>query len=57
MSEHLMDVHFEAPCLNCQDRHIGCHGKCEKYLKYAAKERKAKYLKYQKETQWESREE
>lgn len=57
MSEHLMDVHFEAPCLNCQDRQIGCHGKCEKYLKYAAKERRAKYLKYQKETQWESREE
>lgn len=20
-------------CRNCPDRHIGCHGECEKYLK------------------------
>ena len=20
------------PCLNCENRHSGCHGKCEKYL-------------------------
>ena len=19
------------PCFNCPDRHIGCHGKCERY--------------------------
>ena len=22
------------PCLNCCDRHIGCHSECEKYLAY-----------------------
>ena len=20
------------PCRNCEDRHIGCHGTCEKYI-------------------------
>lgn len=22
------------PCKNCSDRHIGCHGSCERYLAY-----------------------
>ena len=22
-----------APCKNCQERHLGCHSHCEKYLK------------------------
>lgn len=22
------------PCYHCQDRHQGCHGKCEKYAEY-----------------------
>ena len=22
------------PCLNCPDRHTGCHSSCEKYLAY-----------------------
>lgn len=22
-------------CWNCQERHIGCHAHCEKYLQYA----------------------
>ena len=22
------------PCNNCSDRHIGCHGGCERYLAY-----------------------
>lgn len=22
------------PCNNCSDRHIGCHGSCERYLTY-----------------------
>lgn len=27
----------EVPCRNCKDQHIGCHGSCEAYLKYAQK--------------------
>ena len=23
-----------APCLDCPDREMGCHSKCEKYQKY-----------------------
>ena len=25
---------MKAPCKNCEKRYIGCHGRCEKYLKY-----------------------
>lgn len=25
-----------APCKDCQDRHEGCHGECERYKAYAA---------------------
>lgn len=25
-----------APCRNCTDRNIGCHGQCEKYAAYRA---------------------
>ena len=24
------------PCFNCPDRHVGCHGKCEKYQTWNA---------------------
>ena len=24
----------KVPCNGCQDRHMGCHGKCEKYQAY-----------------------
>ena len=23
-----------APCMNCSDRHIGCHGICDRYKAY-----------------------
>lgn len=31
-----------SPCYNCPNRHIGCHGECEKYEKFdrANKERR-----------------
>ena len=32
-----------APCKNCSDRHIACHGSCDKY-----KEWKARYQAQQK---------
>ena len=22
------------PCRNCEDRHIGCHGTCERYIEW-----------------------
>ena len=25
---------IKAPCLNCTDRSMGCHGKCEKYQSF-----------------------
>ena len=31
-----------APCKDCKDRHVGCHGKCEKYLEYKKELQKAK---------------
>lgn len=24
----------KAPCKDCPDRHLACHGSCEKFLKY-----------------------
>jgi hypothetical protein len=24
------------PCLDCPDREVGCHSKCEKYIKFRA---------------------
>lgn len=29
-----MNNPLKAPCKDCADRHIGCHGECEKYIKY-----------------------
>lgn len=40
------------PCLDCEERHPGCHSECEKYLEYRKKldEARAKYQK-QRETE------
>lgn len=27
---------MKAPCKDCPDREVGCHGKCEKYARYKA---------------------
>ena len=32
-----------APCKDCKDRHVGCHGKCKKYLEYKKELQKAKH--------------
>ena len=24
-----------SPCYKCEERHVGCHGQCEKYQEYA----------------------
>lgn len=31
------NTYLNSPCKECPDRKIGCHSKCEKYLKYRAK--------------------
>ena len=35
---------IDAPCKGCEDRHIGCHSKCEKYATFLER-RKAIKLK------------
>lgn len=32
-----------SPCYHCPDRHIGCHGQCEKYIEFRKK--REDYLK------------
>ena len=27
---------MQVPCLDCPDRAVGCHGKCEKYKEFQA---------------------
>lgn len=27
---------MKSPCYKCEERHIGCHGKCEKYAAFKA---------------------
>jgi len=27
---------MEIPCYNCNERHIGCHGECDRYASYSA---------------------
>lgn len=35
-----------APCKDCPDRHIGCHGKCEKYQEYDAEQKKIREARF-----------
>jgi hypothetical protein len=30
--DHVTTNFFSKCCYKCQDRHVGCHGTCEKYL-------------------------
>ena len=30
-----MDITVIAPCKDCKDRELGCHGKCERYQSWA----------------------
>lgn len=31
---------MKSPCYGCQDRALGCHGKCEQYAEYRVKKDK-----------------
>ena len=33
---------IEGPCMDCTDRVLGCHSKCEKYKEYSQKVKQAK---------------
>ena len=42
------------PCRNCEDRHIGCHGTCEKYIDWKEKHIESKRKKFeQKQTEYQ----
>lgn len=45
-----------APCLDCPDRHVGCHAECERYANYKAArdaEREAAHRAYMAENEAE----
>ena len=31
---NVLQTKLASPCYKCQDRKLGCHGKCVKYIKY-----------------------
>ena len=35
--EFKLPTAVKAPCKNCTDRTVGCHGKCEKYMAFRTK--------------------
>ena len=37
-----------APCIDCEDRYVGCHGACEKYGTWKAAHLEAKRREYDK---------
>lgn len=41
----------EIPCYHCNERHVGCHGKCERYASFALKRQEINKEKFiEKET-------
>lgn len=32
-----MSLYGHSPCLDCEERHVGCHSVCERYGVFAAK--------------------
>lgn len=39
-------------CKDCRDREIGCHGKCETYLRYRAKQDLLNAMKLKREQKY-----
>ena len=37
----------EIPCFGCNERHMGCHGKCDRYASYQAKQEEKKKIIFQ----------
>jgi hypothetical protein len=38
---------MKAPCMNCPDREIGCHGHCERYKEFRAGREKEYALRHE----------
>ena len=38
---------IKAPCLNCEDRQVGCHSNCEAYLSWTKKIKDANARKFE----------
>lgn len=34
-----------APCLNCENRKLGCHSSCEKYIKFDTERKKIREIR------------
>lgn len=45
MAEHKLWTAKKTPCLNCQDRVIGCHSKCDKYKAYDESNKRNRAIK------------
>lgn len=43
---------FDKPCLNCTERHIGCHADCERYAEAIAKQQAAKSKEREQKMLW-----
>lgn len=39
---------MKVPCYKCEDRYVGCHGECEKYIAFRS-ERESIYEKRRKD--------
>ena len=44
-------MNIKSPCLKCDNRNVGCHCECEKYIEYKKK------LKIQSDTMYQSKSE
>lgn len=41
---------MRVPCKDCPDRKLGCHSICEKYIKYAEENKKAREMEAQQKS-------
>lgn len=42
---------MECPCRTCNDRTIGCHGNCEKYVQWSQEQEKLREIRNKKVNQ------
>lgn len=39
--------HFQTPCFECEERYLGCHGKCEKYQAFTEERNSNKIVRHE----------
>ena len=49
--DHVTTNFFKQCCYKCEDRHMGCHGTCEKYIEAKKKHDEYKTKVFEKETE------